>query len=94
MTRQASRTLTLTNPPRAANRACGDEVAGGKLRGLIQTGATRSPGLPDVPTKNRDGGSAHIDDQYFSVRGRPCDPRPEVVVLSCPGVLAAIFSPR
>src|SRR5262245_22548773 len=26
------------------------QVTGGKLRGLVQTGVTRSPGLPDVPT--------------------------------------------
>jgi tripartite-type tricarboxylate transporter receptor subunit TctC len=26
------------------------QVSGGKLRGLVQTGATRSPGLTDVPT--------------------------------------------
>ncbi len=32
-----------------------NQVTGGKLRGLTQTGATRIPGLPDVPTTIQDG---------------------------------------
>ncbi len=41
------------------------QVTGGKLRGLAQTGATRSPGLPDVPTVIESGFAGFVSTAWW-----------------------------
>jgi len=54
------------------------QVTGGKLRGLAQSGATRSPGLPDVPTMIESGFPGFESYAWWGVFTAGRTPRPVV----------------
>lgn len=52
------------------------QVQGGKLRGLAQSGATRSPGLPDLPTMIESGFAGFQSYAWWGVFTAARTPRP------------------